>query len=224
MYVTHSSCCSHTDNAGHFSRVPLLQERMEEESERIRMARIAESSGDRYIGEDPPARPNPAVGGIAPQPPILTPDNMSPEFSEYFDKETEAIDAALVMGGTVRKWAWRPRQPIHTPGSNGSFITIYPPTGMPEYKVTVGVDSRTPAIGLQWVTWDVQNVSGREETFADDFSGAQTWISSVEEAYRIREQGFLTSGTVGCTMTAQRDSWIAGACPVFCFSSLEIFW
>jgi UDP-3-O-acyl-N-acetylglucosamine deacetylase len=70
------------------------------------------------------------------------------------EAEMAAIRAAAERAGYVRKWAWRPTQPIHV-ARGDAFITCYP-TQNREFRVSAGVEARAEIVGAQWAIWDVQ--------------------------------------------------------------------
>ena len=81
-----------------------------------------------------------------------------------------------------------------------------------QYKVTVGVENlEIDVIGTQWVTTDMAYYHNAEEDFAGYFAPAQMWISSISDAYAMKDQGYVQFGLGGRCLVADGATWLAGA-------------
>lgn len=81
-------------------------------------------------------------------------------------------------------------------------MTFIPEDNM---RISYGLDSEAPAIGKQWHTWCLQDLS---EDYATTVAPAKSFVSSLDELYSMRDEGYVKGGVEGVLLVPEGSEWV----------------
>lgn len=103
----------------------------------------------------------------------------------------------------VKKRILRPKQVITvTRPEDGAFISLYPQDSV---RLTYGIDKsdRAPVIGKQWFSYCLLE----DMHYMEELAPARGYVTGIDEAMELREQGYLQGGSEAVLLFAYGDMW-----------------